>query len=251
MTYPRTDQPGGPLQAPAGSGIAVQEYRSAPEMQAEMARLRAHGWYLASYAIRDERKGNAVATVLLFIVGWFALFLTWPLMYWTWPRSSDVFVVTYTVGASPSWSTDPPPMTRRRPTVSGGLVRWRKATWANIIWNALMAWLLVGGLQNTQVDERYGAFAIIALGMAVQGLLVIWFVGSITLALIWLVSMPKRNTAVFGPQGRHAMLTEQDAKRWVEREGWSYFPQPPSGGPPRPPPAGPRRPGSRPVPPAV
>ena len=99
MTYPSFDQPGGPVHVPAGAGIAVQEYRSAPEMQAEMARLSAYGWHVAGIATRDERKGSAAATVLLFIVGWFVLFLTWPLMYWTRPRSSDVFVVTYTMGA--------------------------------------------------------------------------------------------------------------------------------------------------------
>ena len=136
-------------------------------------------------------------------------------------------------------------------------MRWRKATLANIIWNGLMAWLLVGGLQNTQLDsaETFGVFSIIAVGMAVWFLLVIWFIGFIVLALIWLVSQPKRNTAVYGPQRQQMMVTEKEAKRRVEREGWSYYPQPPypqqqhqgqqapqGGGGPLQPPAGPGQP---------
>ena len=239
MTYPSTDQSSAPVQAPADPGAAVQEYRSAPQMQAEIARLRAYGWHVAGVAIRDERKGNTAATVLLFIAGWFTLFLTWPLMYWTWPRRSDVFVITYTEGAGRPWFMPPSP-TRRRPGALKGLVWGRKATWANIIWHGFMAWMLVGSVQNTHIDERYGVFAVVAAGMAVWFLLLVWLIGSISLALIWLVSMPKRSTAVYGPQGQQTLVTESEAKRWVEREGWSYFPQPPHGGSPLPLPPGSR-----------
>ncbi len=106
-------------------------------------------------------------------------------------------------------------------------MRWRKSTWANVIWNGLMAWLLVDGLQNTQVDETYGALAIILPVIAVWSLLVIWFIGFIILALIWLVSVPKRDTAIYGPQGQWMWVTENDAKRRVEKEGWTYQPPQP------------------------
>lgn len=231
MTHPGSDRHGGPVQVPTGPGVAALEYRSAPEMQADIARLGAHGWHVAGIATRSHHKGNAAATVLLFVVGWFVLFLTWPLMYWTWPRSSDVFMVTYTMGARRSWwepERGPPSSVARSGRLGReNLLRLRKATWANIIWNGFMAWLLVGSLQNTQIDERYGAFAYIATGMAVWGLLVTWFVGSVILALGWLVSQPERDTAIYGPQRRRMMVTQKEAKRRVEREGWSYFPKPP------------------------
>ncbi len=258
MSYPSSDRHGGPVQVPTGPGVAAREYRSAPEMQAEMARLSAHGWHVAGITTCDERTGNAAATVLLFVVGWFVLFLTWPLMYWTWPRSSDVFMVTYTMGARRSWwepEHGPPSSVARSGRLGReSLLRWRKATWANIIWNGFMAWLLVGSLQNTQIDERYGAFAYIATGVAVWTLLVIWFIGSIILALIWLASQPERDTAIYGPQGQRMIVTEEEARRWVDGDGWSYYPRPPypaqhhqgqhapQDGPPQPPPAGPVRP---------
>ncbi len=121
-------------------------------------------------------------------------------------------------------------------------MRWRKATWAILIWTALMAYVLFDGLQSTQAEsaERYGVFYFVVLGFALWGVLLIWFVGFLILAVVWLVSMPKPNMLIYDPQGRWMVVTEKEAKRRVEREGWTY--QPPYGWPPPRPPAGPGRP---------
>ncbi len=135
----------------------------------------------------------------------------------------------------------------------GELVRWRKATWALIIWTALMAYVLFDNLWSTEVEsaERYGAFWYVLTGLSI---LSIWFIGLIILALVWFMSRPKANTPIYGPQGQWMRVTEKEAKRRVEKEGWTYQPprlypqqpyqgqQPPYGGPPQPPPAGPGQP---------
>jgi hypothetical protein len=143
---------------------------------------------------------------------------------------------------------------------SGGtLVRWRKATWAIIIWTALCAFWLYDSVLNTQAEsaERYGLFYFLIVGFSI---LFIWFVGLLVLTIVWLLSRPKQNTSIYGPQGQWTVVTEKEAKRRVEQEGWSYrppplyppqpyprqpYPQqhqgrpPPSGRPPKPPPVGP------------
>lgn len=131
-------------------------------------------------------------------------------------------------------------------------MRWRKATWAIIIWTALMAYVLFDGMLNTQNEsaEKYEAFYFIILGFV---LIFWWFFGLLILAVVWLKSQPKENTAIYGPQGQWMMVTEKDAKKRVEKQGWTYQPQPlhpqqyqgqqpPHGGPPQPPPAGPDQP---------
>jgi hypothetical protein len=42
------------------------------------------------------------------------------------------------------------------------------------------------------------------------------------LLLVWLVSRPKNNTVVYGPQGQQVMVSEREAKRRVEKGGWTY-----------------------------
>lgn len=139
----------------------------------------------------------------------------------------------------------------------GALVRWRKATWAIVIWTALMAcWLLFGVLNpEGESAEKYGVFYVMAVGV---GIFFIWLFGVLILTIVWLLSRPKPNTAIYGPQGQWMRVTEKEARRRVEKQGWSYRPpqlyilrpysqqdqeqQPPYGGPPQPPPAGPGQP---------
>jgi hypothetical protein len=131
-------------------------------------------------------------------------------------------------------------------------VRWRKATWALIIWTALMAvWLFYALANPATSEERYVPFVIVFTAIA---LILCWFIGLVILALVWFMSRPKANTPIYGPQGQWMRVTEKEAKRRVEKEGWTYQPprlypqqpyqgqQPPYGGPPRPPPAGPGQP---------
>ena len=147
-------------------------------------------------------------------------------------------------------------------SIGGTQVRWRKATWAIIIWTALCAYWLYDGVLNTQAEsaERYGLFYFLIVGFSI---IFTWFVGLLVLTIVWLLSRPKPNTYIYGPQGQSTVVTEKEAKRRVEQEGWSYQPprlhpsqlyppqsypqpyqgqQPPSDGPPRPPPAGPGQP---------
>ena len=125
-----------------------------------------------------------------------------------------------------------------------------------MILSGLACWLLVGVL-NPQGEsaEKYGAFYIMAVAIAI---LFIWLIGLLILTVVWLLSRPKPNTAIYGPQGQWMRVTEKEATQRVEKEGWSYQPpqlypprpypqqyqgqQAPYGGPPRPPPAGPGQP---------
>lgn len=81
------------------------------------------------------------------------------------------------------------------------LPRWRKATWALVIWNVLIvAWLAAGigavsdncaGLVGQELDVCQGATAIGGT-IGASLILFIWFLGFIVLSLIWLMSRPSR-----------------------------------------------------------
>jgi hypothetical protein len=79
------------------------------------------------------------------------------------------------------------------------MAQWRKATWALIIWNALMILWLASALQGefSCVKETGAARSVCdagaSIGMSLGASLVgvVWFAGFITIGLIWLVSRPK------------------------------------------------------------
>jgi hypothetical protein len=108
------------------------------------------------------------------------------------------------------------------------LPRWRKATWALVIWTGLIALWLVAGLSavgNTPAGtEAEQAGRAIGAGIGVTLILFIWFIGFIVLGLIWLMSRPKDNVVVYGPQGQQMMLSEKEARRRVDQDGWTYRP---------------------------
>jgi hypothetical protein len=85
------------------------------------------------------------------------------------------------------------------------LPHWRKATWAVVIWAVLFA--VSVGVSEVLGDSTLGE----SVGYAGWPFLLVWF-----------VSRPKSNTLVFGPQGQQVMVSEREAKRRVEKEGWSY-----------------------------
>lgn len=81
------------------------------------------------------------------------------------------------------------------------LPKWRKATWALAIWNALMiVWLATasGGIGPFScAGETGAALAVceagvnIGLSLGLSFVLIVWLIGFIAFALIWLTSRPK------------------------------------------------------------
>lgn len=116
--------------------------------------------------------------------------------------------------------------------------KWRKATWALVLWNVLMLiWIASGisastdncsGLTGTDLTACQAGTAIGA-GIGVTALILLWFLGFVVLGLVWLMSRPKENVVVYGPEGQQVTVSEKEAKKRVSK-GWSY--QPPHGSPP-------------------
>lgn len=108
--------------------------------------------------------------------------------------------------------------------------KWRKATWALLIWNVLMVIWVVGGV-GAVGDNCAGetgdalvacqAGTAIGAGLGVTMIIFIWFIGFIVLGLIWLMSRPKENVVVFGPEGQQMTVSEKEAKKRVSK-GWTY-----------------------------
>lgn len=111
--------------------------------------------------------------------------------------------------------------------------RWRKATWALVIWSVLMGiWVVtaigaVSSLENC-AGQTGDALAACEAGTAIGGglgvtfILFIAFLGFVVLGLIWLMSRPKDNVVVFGPNGQEVRVSEKEARRRVEKQGWTY-----------------------------
>jgi hypothetical protein len=109
--------------------------------------------------------------------------------------------------------------------------RWRKATWALLIWTVLIGiWLVAGvaGVSNNCAGQTGDALTACQAGTAIGGgigvtiILVIWFVGFIVLGLIWMMSRPRDNVLIYGPQGQQMTVSEKEAKRRVEKQGWTF-----------------------------
>jgi hypothetical protein len=109
---------------------------------------------------------------------------------------------------------------------------WRKATWALVIWNVLMLiWLVtgIGAVGNNCAGEAGDALTAcqagtaIGAGIGVTFIIVIWFIGFIVLGLVWLMSRPKDNVIVYGPDGQQVTVSEKEAKKRVSK-GWTYQP---------------------------
>jgi hypothetical protein len=76
------------------------------------------------------------------------------------------------------------------------MAQWRKATWALIVWNVLMILWLASTLQGefSCVGETGAARTVcdagaslgLSLGASLVG--VVWFIGFITIGLIWLMT---------------------------------------------------------------
>ncbi len=108
--------------------------------------------------------------------------------------------------------------------------RWRKATWALLIWTALIVLWIVAGTsavgdncagETGDALEMCRAATGIGAGIGVTFIIIIWFLGFIILGLIWLMSRPKENVVIYGPEGQQMNVTEKEAKRRTAK-GWSY-----------------------------
>ena len=49
------------------------------------------------------------------------------------------------------------------------------------------------------------------------------FIGFVIFGIIWLMSRPKENVIVYGPEGQQVTVTEKEAQRRVA-SGWTYQP---------------------------
>lgn len=110
---------------------------------------------------------------------------------------------------------------------------WRKMTWAILIWTIVfVAWGVggVGAVSNNCAGLVGSALSTCQAGTAVGGgigvsiIFFLWFVGFIVLALIWFMSRPKHAVLIYGPQGQQLSTSEDEARRRVEKQGWSYTP---------------------------
>ncbi len=80
------------------------------------------------------------------------------------------------------------------------MAHWRKATWALVIWTVLMVLWVASALRGEFDCDREtgtaravcdaGASIGMSLGPSLVG--VVWFIGFVTIGLIWLVSRSKR-----------------------------------------------------------
>lgn len=107
----------------------------------------------------------------------------------------------------------------------------RIATWAILIWTAFMAvgilaaFLGIGGdcagLTGSELS-RCQADAWVRGGIGLALLLFLWFVVLVPMGIVWFVSRPRENVTVFGPAGQQVMLSEDEARKRIEQQGWSY-----------------------------
>lgn len=108
--------------------------------------------------------------------------------------------------------------------------KWRKATWALVIWTGLAILWVATGINAVNDLAPAGSDAeetgrAIGAGLGVTAILMVWFLGFIVLGLVWLMSRPKDNVVVYGPNGQQVTVSEKEAKKRVEKQGWSYRPQ--------------------------
>jgi hypothetical protein len=116
--------------------------------------------------------------------------------------------------------------------------RWRKMTWAILIWSVLLiAWGVAGAgsLGNNCAGETGDALSTCQAATAVGGgiglsiIFFLWFVGFIVLAIVWFMTRPKENVVVYGPVGQQMTVSEKEARKRVEKQGWTYTNQPVAG----------------------
>jgi hypothetical protein len=86
------------------------------------------------------------------------------------------------------------------------LPRWRVATWALLL---LTAWMIILWVTTASFAP-----------------MVLWFIGLVGVVALRLLSRPRQNVRIYGPNGREWLVSARIAERRV-RNGWSYQPQAP------------------------
>lgn len=100
--------------------------------------------------------------------------------------------------------------------------RWRKSTWAVFIWTAIMFLWIASGVSAT-ADKAVTSDAYAAgVGIGVTFLLLIWFIVLVPLAIVWFATRPKDNVVIYGPEGQQVTVSEKEARKRVEGQGWTY-----------------------------
>lgn len=107
----------------------------------------------------------------------------------------------------------------------------RVTTWAILVWTGVMAVGTVAAFLGIGRDcaELTGSElsacqsdAWIRGGVGLALLVLLWLVVFVPLGIVWFVSRPKENVTVFGPAGQQVMVSEGEARKRVELQGWSY-----------------------------
>ena len=103
-----------------------------------------------------------------------------------------------------------------------------------MIWTVLAVIWIAAGVANTSAPANCAggldqatcqAAHNVGVGAGVTIIILVWFLGFIVLGLVWLMSRPKDNVLVYGSQGQQMMVSEKEAKKRVEKQGWSYTPR--------------------------
>lgn len=104
--------------------------------------------------------------------------------------------------------------------------KWRKSTWVMVVWTVLMALWIASGWSSAAsmpVSNEYEeAGRAIGTGIGVTLLFLLWFIGFVALFLVWFMTRPKDNVLIYGPQGQQVTVPEKEARKRVERQGWTY-----------------------------
>ena len=85
------------------------------------------------------------------------------------------------------------------------LPQWKIGTWAFLLFTA---WLILMWATTASAAP-----------------ILMWFIGLFVALGLWLLSGPKLNVRIYGPNGQEWMVSAATAERRV-RGGWSYEPQP-------------------------
>jgi hypothetical protein len=111
---------------------------------------------------------------------------------------------------------------------------WRKMTWAIVIWTVWSVfWVATGvgavsnscaGKVGTDLSTCQAATAA-GGGIGVTFIFFIWFIVFVVLSIIWFMTRGRTTVVVYGPQGQQASVAESEAKKRVEKQGWSYTPR--------------------------
>ena len=109
------------------------------------------------------------------------------------------------------------------------MTKWRKMSWAILVWTGLFLIWGIAGAGNVSTEDCVGEYAsaceagtAIGAGIGLTLIFLLWFIGFIVLAIVWFMTRPKNNVTVYGPQGQQVVVSEAEARKRVEKQGWTY-----------------------------